>query len=123
MPRIIALDYKSDGSITKHESGSPTDYADWAAFIAANSLSDVEIINDQRRNLSTSDGGGNSFKILSAANVAPLTSKPVQGATKRDSGNGCLNCLNKPGCLSLVGIRNNLTDRHGIQCGSYSAAS
>ena len=119
--RLLVLDEASDGTCTIHKSdGTSTEYADWATFIAAETLADVETFNSQRLNVPVNDEGQGTYQFTGG--TAPLTAKPSQGATERAAGQGCTACSHREGCVALIGKRQGLTSRNGIKCGSYTAA-
>jgi len=125
MARLI-LDRQGDGTFecTDLDTGVTTSYATWVLLIAAIDLADIEIDNfgSAKYAAAQSDNSNGRFRIIPGG-TAPLTAQPTQGATVRAAGQGCTNCAYQVGCLKIAQIRHALSTRHGIKCGSYSAAS
>ena len=122
--RLLATDVTDADASSVHKSdGTKDEYVTWAALIAAETITDIEVWNRQtgEQGLGANDSIGAT--VVVGNGVAPLTALPTQGATTRAAGQGCANCAYAAGCLALVGKRTGLSARNGTRCGSYLAAS
>jgi len=121
--RNLALDYPRSGTnLTVHkDNGTSTDYATLALLLVAVSIEDCETVNWGERVNSTGDSSAAHWGF--SGGTAPMTARPAQGATKRAAGQGCRDCASQAGCVAMIGKkRADLSNNHGRQCSSYSAA-
>jgi len=121
MARIYVVDRISDTSWKTHDSAGVTaSYATRPLMMAVISESDIETENHTDTSMPLGNDSSAGFRFTGNG-VAPLTERPAQGGSLRTPGNGCTNCSYRSGCVSLIGMRNNLTNRNGLKCSSYVA--